>query len=350
MKKIQMTQSQQAPWLVYNKNRQDDNISTKGQAVDENHRVLHQFLHKEGPHLWVSSEFIVAWLTEAQMKTGSFYLRRLIGTRPTEEHDEKAVRHHRSVNHGSLENYVRLVAGLISFIHRNITTPKSGYKVPIPSEIETQCKTLISSIEPAAARNGVDIAEELIVETPHLYDSDNDSELNDDKSFGAHLHVEKGKSSLTNHENLMNLLYSLQGGTITHTIAAILFTGRLVFSWRINEAYESVELYFNERTESILPTLYLLKRGFSSLHSAEESSFLFNALDLSGRSAIIEGKELSMDQIGASHARAIQEITQAIDELTFYQPDYQLDENEKIYDEPRERRPGYSFVTDTRNP
>jgi hypothetical protein len=76
---------------------------------------------------------------------------------------------------------------------------------------------------------------------------------------------------------------------------------------------------------------------------------LFNAPDLSGRSAFIEGKELSLDQIGALHTRTIHEITQAIDELTFHQPNYRLDDGEIIYDEPQERKPGYSFVNEPRN-
>jgi hypothetical protein len=98
-----------------------------------------------------------------------------------------------------------------------------------------------------------------------------------------------------------------------------------------------------------MPTLYLIKRGLSSLRSAEDSSFSFNAPDLSGTSAIVEGLELNLHQIGALQTRGIEEITEAINELTFNYPGCQLDSNVDISDEPHERKPGYSFVTDQRN-
>jgi hypothetical protein len=98
-----------------------------------------------------------------------------------------------------------------------------------------------------------------------------------------------------------------------------------------------------------MPNLYLIKRGLSSLRSAEESTFTFNAPDLSGTSAIVEGFELSLHQIGALHTRAIEEITESINGLTFNHSDFQLHDIGEIFDEPHERKPGYSFVSDRRN-
>ncbi len=70
-----------------------------------------------------------------------------------------------------------------------------------------------------------------------------------------------------------------------------------------------VEKYFLEKTQAILPHLYLLKRGLASIKSADQSALLFNAPDLSGTSAIIGGKELTLEAIGALHNRAVEEIT-----------------------------------------
>lgn len=98
-----------------------------------------------------------------------------------------------------------------------------------------------------------------------------------------------------------------------------------------------------------MPSLYLLKRGLSSLQSAEQSSLYFNAPDLSGESAIINGEVLSLNAIGAALTRTIHEITTEIDNLTFHHPQFVLSTTDLIHDEPRERKSGYSFLTDERN-
>lgn len=114
-------------------------------------------------------------------------------------------------------------------------------------------------------------------------------------------------------------------------------------------AFDRVEYYFNERSEAVLPTMYLLKRGLTSLHSAEESSLFFNAPDLSGTSVIIDDKILYLSQIGDVHRRASDEIQREIDELTFHHPTFTLADDISIHDNPRELAPDYSFVKDTRN-
>lgn len=114
-------------------------------------------------------------------------------------------------------------------------------------------------------------------------------------------------------------------------------------------AFESIEKYFLEKTESIIPTLYLLKRGLSSIQSAEQSTLYFNAPDLSGESAIINGEVLSLNAIGSMLTRTISEITSEVDELTFHNPQFLLSPTEIIHDEPRETKSAYSFTTDERN-
>lgn len=82
-----------------------------------------------------------------------------------------------------------------------------------------------------------------------------------------------------------------------------------------------------------MPHLYLLKRGLASLHSAEESTLVFNAPDLSGTSAIIDDKTLSLPQIGDTHRCARNEIAlETSDGVTFHHPNFQLSDETFIHD------------------
>ncbi|KAF7768400.1 hypothetical protein Agabi119p4_7643 [Agaricus bisporus var. burnettii] len=401
-------------WHRYKQQSAAQETQPESSAHQENHRVLHQFLRREGflqkvdgikhelliPLASYSSsdttygtlhKATTSFLSNAQLHTQSYYTRRLISTRPAEEHDETRVRHHRSVNYETLQTYGRIIAGLVAFIHRFIDGSGTGYECLIPSGLADACRALVSSLDPPATHE--ENLEGEVIHGIHTYDSDDDSDIDEEDSIAHARDPDVPKPSQSTQKYLMDILYLLytqipcaetrgqffspithyilisslrkdqqwaQAGMITHTIAALLFTGRLVFASVINEtlqrtgcnateAFEPIEKYFNERTESILPTLYLLKRGLASLHTAAESSFHFNAPDLSGKSAIFEGKELSLDDIGELHRQFIAEITQTVNDLTFHHPDFALAETELIHDEPRETKAGYSFVTDQRN-
>lgn len=127
------------------------------------------------------------------------------------------------------------------------------------------------------------------------------------------------------------------------------FKGHEFSTKTLSRAFQIVEKYFQEKTEVILPALYLLKHGLASLQSAEQSALHLNAPDLSGKSAIIGGEELALEEIGALHTCAIDQITSQIDELTFNNDMFRLSPTDLIYDEPRKLQPGYSFITDERN-
>jgi hypothetical protein len=99
-----------------------------------------------------------------------------------------------------------------------------------------------------------------------------------------------------------------------------------------------------------MPRLYITKRGFTALQSAEESALLFNAPDLSGTSAIIDDKTLSLSMVKSAHDRAMEEIEKELDALTFYSSHFTLPEGVLIHDSPRERAPGYSFLKHPKNP
>lgn len=98
-----------------------------------------------------------------------------------------------------------------------------------------------------------------------------------------------------------------------------------------------------------MPNLYILLRGLAGLHSAEQGMMLFNAPDTSGRSATFGEHTVSLSQLQKVHLQLIQEIEDEMDTLLFKDPKFQLADDLPIFDEPRERKPGYSFVTDSRN-
>jgi hypothetical protein len=114
-------------------------------------------------------------------------------------------------------------------------------------------------------------------------------------------------------------------------------------------AFATVAQFFEEKSGSIIPRLYVTKRGFTGLQSAEESTFFFNAPDLSGTSAIIDDKTLSLSEIKACHDRAMDEIDKELDELTYHSSHFTLAPNILIHDSPRERTPGYSFLKHPKN-
>ncbi|KAF7783355.1 hypothetical protein Agabi119p4_2731 [Agaricus bisporus var. burnettii] len=421
VKAAAVTNSPKSPWQMYKANSKKD-ATTESQSTHEDYRIFNQFLYKEGwiqqingrqhesltylttfstvdPAYGLLHKHVVKFLADAQDNTRVYYLRRLISTRPAEEHDVTRVRHHRSVNPPTIQTYARVVSALISFLHRITSSAEHPYSFAIPSAISTTCEALISLLhsEPRTVGEEYLQPEETDAEDGvDTFESDDDSDV---EEAGAEIqppayrpHNSPQLSSIQN--TLFSLLYLLytqlpsaenrgdfshpishylllsslrrnqewaRSSVITQTIAALLFTGRLVFAHKINDivqrdectinqAFSTIGHYFNEETETIMPNLYLIKRGLSSLHSAEESSFSFNAPDLSGTSAIVEGLELNLHQIGALHTRAIGEITQGVDELTFYRSEFRLDNTVSIFDEPHERKPGYSFVTDQRNP
>jgi hypothetical protein len=101
---------------------------------------------------------------------------------------------------------------------------------------------------------------------------------------------------------------------------------------------------------AIIPRLYITKRGFTGLHSAEETTFFFNAPDLSGTSAIFDNHTLSLSAIKETHMRAMDEIEQELNALTFNSSHFTLSDDTFIHDSPRERAPGYSFLKHPKNP
>lgn len=130
------------PWFVYQKHsRPPTDPQPTDAALDENYCVLQQFLHKErwltrvqgikhkdimgiASHSSIYGTFhkhFNGFLLEMQASTQMFYLRRLICTRPAEEHDETHLRHHRNINPKLIDAYAKIMAAVISCLLRAIT-------------------------------------------------------------------------------------------------------------------------------------------------------------------------------------------------------------------------------------
>lgn len=271
--------------------------ATPPPAQEDNFRIFHQFLNKQNwleriqghVHedliplaLYSSSDglyctlhiHLVSFFSSMQKELENHYIfRRLISTRPGEEHDDAKVRHHRSVNAPTLDAYARLVAASIAFIHRVTNNPDSPYKLSVPADISTACMQLVSSLSPLPPNTGsaTELEPDLGSADLTLYDSDNDSDidgagagrqdnysssrvwnLNGPQSpiqiyltellYLLFTQVPSGAvrgeffSPLTHYILLSSLRKQKQWApvtTITHNIAALLFAGRLTMAWKI---------------------------------------------------------------------------------------------------------------------
>lgn len=116
-----------------------------------------------------------------------------------------------------------------------------------------------------------------------------------------------------------------------------------------SRAFAAVEKYFLEQYEGIMPSLYILLRGLLAISSADENTMLFNAPDASGTSAIFGSRILNVSHVRDFVLHKLLDVTEQLDRLTFRQAMFTVSPTELIYDEPRCRNPGYSFIQDNRN-
>ena len=98
-----------------------------------------------------------------------------------------------------------------------------------------------------------------------------------------------------------------------------------------------------------MPSMYLLMRGLAAIRSAENNQILYNAVDCSGRSAIIGDKTVSLDGIGTAIRWLIKEIDDRLDKLLFERDEFCLDPSDTIHDEPKCLDGRYCFLDDNRN-
>ena len=113
--------------------------------------------------------------------------------------------------------------------------------------------------------------------------------------------------------------------------------------------FQSVEKFFLEKYQAVLPTLYQLKRGLSSFRSAQENMIAFNSPDPTGRITIMDSRALHVDHIHDLTLRLLHQANKKTDELLFHHPQFSIPDDTFIHDDPCSLHPGYGFVHDERN-
>ncbi|KAF7966152.1 hypothetical protein HWV62_39780, partial [Athelia sp. TMB] len=140
-------------------------------------------------------------------------------------------------------------------------------------------------------------------------------------------------------------------GDITQTIAALTFCGRLTMydimtkstheNSTIHQQFPEVAMYFEEINEAVLPQMYLYLRGLSSLKTADQHFYQFNAPSFQGDAVIIDGETLRLSQIHDFVENLCEQIGETQDRLL--DGKMQLPPDVLIHDDPRNTTGGYGF-------
>jgi hypothetical protein len=112
--------------------------------------------------------------------------------------------------------------------------------------------------------------------------------------------------------------------------------------------FKDVRLFLEDAGEAVMPQLYLLKRGLSSIRSADEQMIQFSSPTNDGRSATVNGKCVTLEGVKRVQDELIEEIERRLDDLLW--GSFGISQEITIHDEPRELQAGYSFTTDRANP
>ena len=141
-----------------------------GPPMDDNYRVYHQFLVKEGwierikdykhellmpmiPNIEKNAVYqrmltlLTGILVRTQRFTTDVFLKRLIGTRPTSEHTTTLCLSHSHVNDRTCRTYARRMVHAISMIASYIEDPHPTYKIHISPKLQTLVADLIQLLE-----------------------------------------------------------------------------------------------------------------------------------------------------------------------------------------------------------
>ena len=269
------------PWQAFQNQIQSAPTRSTEASNTENYRVFRQILHKErwiehihGKDLAQLKELISfsvkkeplgclvrhihAYLADIQCQLRDKYVRRLIGTRPTTEHEHTFSRHHSDVGWDTHRKYAYVLAGALYLLINNIIAPSEHYSFSVPSEIADAAKRLF------------DVLKEGLTDE----DSDEDDDEEDEEEEEEEEVAEEGSTPYAPSEirpppkttaaiqttlrKLLLLLFRqqavandsffsifiryivlasvnikgdwLSAGMITQKIASILFVGRLVFA------------------------------------------------------------------------------------------------------------------------
>jgi hypothetical protein len=117
---------------------------------------------------------IHAFLADVQSRIRSYSLRRLIGTRPTSEHSHSYQRHHADVGFDTHKRYAFVIAGALLLLIRNVQTPNTEYAFAVPHDIKNATRVVRRSmITNPIARSSEHLYDEV---EPLIEDEDSDDE------------------------------------------------------------------------------------------------------------------------------------------------------------------------------
>ena len=117
-----------------------------------------------------------------------------------------------------------------------------------------------------------------------------------------------------------------------------------------NREFEWVARYFKESESALIPHLYFQKRVISSFHTANDHFVLFNAPDLAGHHAIIDGVTLALTDIRDMMMNIYNDALHQSEDLLFHCSEFTLNDTDFIHDLPRCQTGGYGFLDDLCNP
>lgn len=254
---VQSTQDDITPRKAYQELASQRSALDKTASVSHNWRVIHPFLYHEK---WLEHiqgyniENLVALVSEShnrqdplaklnqhifqylsfwQERIDNILLARIIGIRPTPEHEVVYIKSHRRVQPSSLHKYSTVMARALYLLLRVHQTPSSEYTFPIPSPIRSACDALLRALQdprPAVLGDALLLpfthTEEMSTATLSLMEYTHDGEETDDEDEGedsrddnvALMEVDQDVDGALLSEGLTNIYYALE------TLLQLLFT------------------------------------------------------------------------------------------------------------------------------
>ncbi|KAJ3541290.1 hypothetical protein NMY22_g3943 [Coprinellus aureogranulatus] len=334
---------------------------------------------------------IYSFLQRVQNTAPHNNLRRMIGIRPASEHEVNFQRHHNNVSEQTLKKYSRTLVGVLNLI-RN--TGNADYPFERHQILITSATALIDKLK-NKPRTPLSESFELDDETPlQGLVLDDTGEPNDDYDAPdeepddiseelpplekdlvqllRHLYTALPTTAKNSHMHSPIMQYILLSSlrpnnawsstsSITQKIAGAAFVGRLTFAHLIknrsdrdgktlHESFEHYKFYLLERSDGIMPNLYLLHRGLAAISSAEQSSIILSAPSWDADAVTLPEKVLWFHQIGKMVSQLRESIEIRMRKLLFDSEVHLAPIQGLIQDDPRCETPGYSFVEHPGNP
>ncbi|TEB19704.1 P-loop containing nucleoside triphosphate hydrolase protein [Coprinellus micaceus] len=359
-------------------------------------KALMDYAHvtPKDPTLVKLGNLIYTFLLRVQDSTPNNTLRRMIGIRPATEHEVTMQRHHFNVSKPTLKKYARTLVGVLQLVRR---TKDAGYPFPVHASLVKETEILFTKIHQSSEsslRASFDLDDNsslggLVLDEdgePAEDYSHPDQDEETESSGGAnecplqkilfgilkklYTLVPRSSHEATMHSPIMQyiLLSSLRSegawGTITSVtqkIAGAAFVGRVTFAHLITElstresitthdAFDTFKQYLLERSDAIMPNLYLLHRGLASISSAEQSGTILSSPSWDSDAVTIAERNLYFHEIGGMVEALEEEIESDLQGLLFDSNVHMEPFEGQIFDEPRKTTPRYCFVDDERNP